>query len=160
MPLGQRLPAPTSDWRVVEGDLHDIARRMREYDPDARLIRQDQTGHLGIAVEQRRGIRRRLMFAKSMYDLRTDRPLTGVPDARALACQRAYDGRRFTTRQNWLDWHRAMNLSDVRREAREDGAASDQNGDIAEQFAHTFKKESPHRPRAFIGQGLPRKEAA
>lgn len=145
----------------MEGDLHDISRRVQEYDSGTRLVRQDGSGRLGLAVEQKRGLRRWLMFARELYDLDSNLPLDGVPDARVLRCQRAMDGRRFTTGQQWLEWTRSMERADAAREARENAEVSDQNGEIAEGFVHSWGKTmTTHRPRAFIRRGIPRKEAA
>ena len=148
-----------SDWRVVEGDLHDIARRVQEYDPATRLVRQDGSGHLGLAVEQKRGLRRFLMLAKPLYDLTTDQPLTGAPDARVLSIQRASDGRRLD-KQGWRDWNRALDLQERKAELRGRKATEDFDGDSAEQFAFHWRTQTTHRPRAFVGKGLSREVAA
>lgn len=45
-PLKTRIYA---DWREVEDDLYGIAKKVTEYDDKAILVRQEETGHFGLA---------------------------------------------------------------------------------------------------------------
>lgn len=133
----------------MEGDLHDIASRVREYDPEARLVREDETGQLGLAVwhhkhpEIKGGA---LTLARRMYDLDTDLPLTR-PDARCLRFQRASDSRRFS---DLSVWHKRTALYDVAREARQEAEILESYGDHSERFVHALSKDVSTKPRAFI----------
>ena len=149
MLLGQRLPGAHSGWRVVEGDLHDIAGRVREYDPDARLVREDGTGQLGLAVWQRKHAYipgGAFAFAKRMFDPDTDLPLTHA-DGRVLRVQRGSDSRRFA---DLRVWHRMVAKAEAEREAREAAEIHESYGDHAERFVHALSKDVPAKPRAFI----------
>lgn len=152
MLLGQRLPGAYRGWRVVEKDLYDIAARLREYDPDARLVREDGSGHLGLAVRRKTVLRGdHIAFARRMHDLDTDLPLSGCPDGRVLRFARGADSRRIT---NWAEWWRQMYAAEARAEALREKAWADTDGDHAEHMVHSFGKDSTHKPRAFIGAGL------
>lgn len=153
MLLGDRLPDAYSDWRVVEGDLHDIAGRVREYDPDARLVRQDGTGHLGLAVWLRNHDLIRggaFTLAREMYDLDTDKPLTGVPDGRCLRFQRAADSRR----RGIGNWRARRAASRIAREEREHQEILESYGDPSERFVHALKKDVTAKPRAYVPRAV------
>ena len=94
MLIGQELPLDPG-WRIVEGDLYDISRRVQEYDPDARLVREDESGAFGLA---RCATNHPLLpgevitLAARCLDYRDKQPLTGTPDARVVIHQRIADG--------------------------------------------------------------------
>ncbi len=149
MLLGQSLPAPYSGWRFVDADLHDIASRVREYDPDSRLVRNDENGQLGLGVWHSRheipgGA---FTLAREMFDPVTDAPLAGEPDGRALRCQRGYDSRRFS---DIRVWQRQVAEARVARETRKRIASEESFGDHAERYVHAYSKDVPANPRAFI----------
>lgn len=150
MLLGRKLHGAYSGWRVVEGDLYGIAGRVREYDTDARLIREDETGHLGLGVIQRNhhevpgGV---LVLARHMYDPVTDEPLNTEPDARALRCQRSYDSRRFSDIRTWNTIAREASK---RREFAKEHENDDSFGDNAERYVHAHGKDVVAKPRAFF----------
>lgn len=149
MLLGQKLPAPYQTWRVVEGDLYDVAGRVREYDPEARLVRNDQTGQLGLGVWHKThpipgGA---LTLAREMFDLDTDAPLIGEPDPRALRCQRGYDIRRWGNVRNF---QRAQAAAADRREFRNALASEESFGDHSERYVHAYGKDLGVTKRAFI----------
>jgi len=92
------------DWFVVEGDLHDITHRVREYDQSALLVRESGTGQLGIAHFNKHtelvpgGTH---MLAARCLDPATREPLTGEPDGRVLSYQRIADGHRISNLTVW-----------------------------------------------------------
>lgn len=145
MLLGHPLPAPYSAWRVVEGDLYDIAGRVREYDPDARLVANDETGQLGLGViNQHSG---RMQLAREMFDSKTDRPLVGTPDGRVLRCQIAYDSRRF---RDIRTWQRMVREAYHAGEERNDRATEETLAPLSEQYVHAYGKDIGFKGRAFI----------
>lgn len=155
MLLGARMPGPISGWRFVERDLHDIASRVRDYDADARLVREDRSGQLGLARWQQSNAFMGGGYwtvAKRMFDLDTDLPLDGEPDGRVLRIQRASDawGRDLN------DWNRRVTQAEWLRERRADLAMSEENGEHAERFVHALRKDVSARPRAFIPAGIPK----
>lgn len=153
MLLGDRLPDAYTDWRVVEGDLHDIAGRIREYDPNARLVRNDETGQLGIAVwHERHDLIQggAFVLAREMYDLDTDLPLTGCPDGRCLRFQRAADSRR----RGVGNWRARREAARIAREQRESREIHDGYGDHAERFVHALSKDVTAKPKAFVPRAI------
>lgn len=93
-----------SGWRVVEGDLHDISRRVQEYDPDARLVRDDQSGALGLARVMRGNVlmpEEFLTFVAYSLDPATGQRLYGEPDARVTRHQRLADGHTIANTTVW-----------------------------------------------------------
>lgn len=150
MLLGRQMPGLVRGWRFVEGDLHDIASRVIEFDQDARLIRQDGTGHLGLA----RWVQSDAFanggywaFVRELHDLTTDLPLKGEPDGRVIHWMRASDNRRI---KNWAEWYRALDRADARRKHAEEHEMDDVHGDLGERFVNALKKDVSARPRAFI----------
>jgi hypothetical protein len=148
--LGRQMPGPVRGWRFVEDDLYDIASRVTEYDQDARLIRQDGSGVLGLA----RWVQTDLsatggywFFVREIHDLTTDLPLDGEPDARVISWMRASDNRRI---RNWAEWNRASDRAEQRRRDAEDHEMDDEHGDMAERFMNAMKKDVSARPRTFI----------
>lgn len=129
--------------------MHDISRRVREYDADARLVREDSTGHLGIArwVETNAFIGGGYWaVARTCYDLETDRPLVH-PDARILNFQIAADSWNF---RDPREWGRRVTKWTHDTPKRWNKQFADQDGDMAERFVHAAKRDTARRPKAFI----------
>ena len=146
-------PSTVTGWRFVESDLHDIASRVTEYDPDARLVRNDESGQLGLA----RWLKSDLLcgggywaLARELFDLDTDKPLRGEPDGRVCRFQRAAD----SWGRNLREWHRKSEHSRWMAEKHEFDEMHDQHGDMAERFVNALKKDVSARPKAFIPRGI------
>lgn len=156
MLLGRAMtPSTVTGWRFVEDDLHGIASRVTEYDADARLIREDGTGHLGIARWQSTNV---LIaggywaFVRTMHDLDTDLPLKGEPDARVLRWMRSSDSRGRDLRK----WAERSKHAHWMREKRAEDEMRDENRDHAERFVNALKKDVSARPRAVIPADIPK----
>ena len=150
MLLGQKLPGAYSGWRFVEGDLYDIAGRVREYDQEARLVREDGSGNLGLAVWQHNHFQvpgGTWTLARIIHDLNTDTPLDGEPDARVIRFMRATDSRRFA---NIETWNRKVKEATRARELRKDLATEEGFGDHAERYVHAYGKDLGVTKRAFF----------
>lgn len=155
MLLGPRLKGHSSDWRVVEKDLHDIARQVREYDADARLIREDGSGRLGLArwvASSLHGPGGYFAFVRAVHDLDTDLPLTREPDARVMRFMRSTDSRY----RNLRDWHRRAQIAEWMGEKRTEDAIYEENLEKAEGFMHALKKDVSARPRTFVPRDIPK----
>lgn len=155
MLLGSLMKGPVHGWRFVEADLHDIAGRVIQYDADARLVRNDESGQLGLA----RWMRSNLFanggywsLARTLFDLDTDLPLLGEPDARVLRFQRATD----SYGRNLAEWRRRSQDAEWRQEAREQEAVYETNMDHAERFMSALKHDVSARPRAFVPKSIPK----
>lgn len=154
MLLGDRMTGAYADWRVVEGDLYDIAGRVREYDEDARLIRQDGTGRLGLAryidnhyVTGQRG----LTFAREIVDLRSDEHLEGCPDGRVIRFMEATDSRRIRRMRDWY----ARSLDAMwRAEARQQQKDYEENYEPAERFVHNMRRDNSSMPFAAVPKAV------
>lgn len=155
MLLGSRLPGPVAGWRFVEKDLHDIARQVKEYDAKARLVREDGSGHLGLAryVDADRFFGpAHWVLVRTIHDLDTDLPLSREPDARVMRFMRAADSRG----RNMRKWHERSKVAQWMREKRDMDAIDDINGDHAERFVNALKKDVSARPKAYIPRSLPK----
>jgi len=153
--LGQMMPGPVSGWRFVEKDLHDIAGRVREYDADARLVREDGSGQLGLARWQKSNLFNNggyWTLARAMHDLDTDAPLTGEPDARCLRFQRSTDSWGRSLRK----WQERSKHAMWMAEKRAEDQMRAENLEHAERFVHALKKDVSARPRAFIPADVPK----
>lgn len=147
MLLGQKLPAPYSAWRVVEKDLYDVARQVREYDLNARLLRNQETGQLGLGVHNyQHAISGTLVLAREFYDLRTDEALEGEPDQRVMRCMRAYDGHRITDMKKYM---RSLIDFEMRREQAQE-AVTDDMWEMGERYVHAYGQDIGATKRAFI----------
>lgn len=118
MLLGAQLPLDQG-WRVVEGDLYDVANRVREYDPDARLVREDESGALGLArINREHPVMpgEVLVFAAHSLDPETGQRLYGEPDARVVRHQRIADGHTIKNTTVWARRRRDALRADRERE--------------------------------------------
>lgn len=107
-----------ADWRKVEDDLFGIAKKVTEYDDKAILVRQDETGHFGLA----RFIRAKDIPEGGAYMVvhrfkdEKGNPLDGdEPDQRILNRQRETDA----YLQDSKRWVRASEMAmEAERQAR------------------------------------------
>lgn len=147
-PIGSVL---YEDWRFVEEDMHDISSRVTEYDSEAKLARQEDTGHLGLA--------RRInspfdghgghvwLIARRLHDEETGEPLTGEPDKRVLDEQRRADAFRVDNLDRWRKTQERMwILEEEVRHARE----VEKQMESAEEFVWTFRKKDLGRKDAIL----------
>lgn len=103
MQIGSELPFDEG-WHVVEGDLHDIHRRVKQYDPDALLVWSPESGQLGLARFNRMTTLQpggAYIFSAGCLDPATRLPLTGEPDARVCTFQRIADGHTIGNHKVW-----------------------------------------------------------
>lgn len=147
-PIGSVL---YEDWRFVEEDMHDISSRVTEYDSEAKLARQEGTGHLGLA--------RRInspfdghgghvwLIARRLHDEETGEPLMGEPDKRVLDEQRRADAFRVDNLDRWRKTQERMwILEEEVRHARE----VEKQMESAEEFVWTFRKKDLGRKDAIL----------
>lgn len=155
MRLGEPLDL-FPEWRTVEDDLYDITGRVREYDPDARLI-INEAGDLGLARYDRSsslipgGC---LILARECVDwTRPDTPaLTGTPDARVLWDQRMSDAHRI---RNMDSWNRAMRDRRQRAELRRRLTRAEWSRDMAERFVNIHqRKDRGYRPTIRVPKAI------
>lgn len=150
MLLGDELPLDPG-WRLVENDLHDIHRRVREIDQDARLVREDGTGRLGLArFNSAAGLNPGGAFVLSTWciDPATRADLTGEPDGRVIQFQRIADGHKITDLKGFTRKRRdalAARRERVKQERRE------ANKPFAQEYAWRRERiDNGRRPRAAI----------
>ena len=129
------------DWRFVEEDLYDISRRVTEYDSEARLARQNDTGHLGLArriANPLDGGGHIWVIARRLQDKDTGEPLAAEPDARVLDEQQSSDAFRC---QDLPRWRKAQQRMWVLEEEAKRLRVVEENMANAEEFVWTFRKK-------------------
>lgn len=89
MRLGPELPHDPG-WEPVEDDLYNISDRVRQYDKDAQLVRESESGRLGIARFS--DPMREFVLSVVCMDPETKAPLVNCPDGRVLQFMRIADG--------------------------------------------------------------------
>ena len=133
MLIGSELPYDAG-WHLVEGDLYDITRRVKEYDPQAALVRDSETGHLGLArfndnsPLQPGGV---YLLSATCLDPRTRSPLHGEPDARVLSYQRIADGHQI---KNLTVWARRRRDAMAAQRAAEKASRREWSDDMAKEY--------------------------
>jgi|GEM_PF-2327726 len=135
MVLGDQIGSVLyEDWRFVTEDMFRTAERVTEYDSEAKLARQNETGHLGLA--------RRIqspfggggfiwVIARRLHDEETGDPLTGEPDGRVLDEQRRSDAFRVDDLDRWRKTQERMWVLD--QEVRH-AKSVEENMEHAEKF--------------------------
>lgn len=146
-PIGSAL---YDDWRFVEEDMHNIGERVTEYDSEAKLARQEETGHLGLARRINApfdGGGHIWVIARRLHDEETGEPLTGEPDKRVLDEQRRADAFRIDNLDRWRKTQERMWILDQEvRHARE----IEKQMEHAEEFVWTFRKKDLGRKDSIL----------
>jgi len=154
MLLGPKMPGMTEPaWRFVERDVHGVARQVREYDPDARLVRQDRTGQLGLARFWRpcaAAESGEWKLARFLFDLRDDTPLDGEPDQRVLECQRAFDA--WRSARALREYRRAVARWDAGEDDRRRRETEESLGEIPDEMVHLMRRENGVKNTIFVGE--------
>lgn len=161
MRLGSSVPGLITPWRFVAQDLHDIARRVRELDRDARLAVETTTGQLGIV--------RNVVLEAEPGSLTTDphdtwiigfratdddgEPLTGEPDARVLELMRRYDS---WAKRNPVRFRQAAELAARQHEARTQQFIRERAREFAEEYLFAGRRYAGIRHNIFVPADLPR----
>lgn len=152
MLVGERLPL-FDEWSVVDRDLYGIAGRVREYDPDARLLVHED-GSLGLGrVTVFMGVRM-LVPARGCVDwfagTRVLPVLTGEPDARVLFDQRVSDSHRIKDRAGWFA--RRMDAVEAAK-ARVKAERSEWTAEQSERFVNVLaRKDLGYRPTISVSK--------
>lgn len=155
MLVGPELPLDPG-WRIVEDDLYGIAGRVREHDPDARLVREDGTGRLGLAHLNRRTSMipgGAMMLARPCIDWDTGADLVGAPDARVIRDMRHSDSHRIANLTAWNRRRRDALAAQRERDRRE---RSERNAPHAEQMAWAMHHDLGWQPRISVPRDIPR----
>jgi hypothetical protein len=146
-PIGSAL---YEDWRFVEEDMHNICERVTEYDSEAKLARQEESGHLGLARRINApfdGGGHIWVIARRLHDEETGEPLTGEPDKRVLDEQRRADAFRVDNLDRWRKAQERMWIIDQEvRRARE----IEKQMEHAEEFVWTFRKKDLGRKDSIL----------
>ncbi len=131
-------------WSTVEGDLYDISRRVQEYDSEARLVREDQSGALGLGRLIRSEMHPEpvVVFVVHCLDYRTGQRLYGEPDPRVLTHQRIADGHRIKSTSKWIRTRR-----DAMRAERqaESAARGEWSRDKASEYVWRHNRDNGRR---------------
>ena len=144
MRLGDHLQTEIyADWRFVEDDLYGIAERVKEYDGEARLVRQDESGHLGLARlmpgDFMPGCAGTWLVARRLSDPETGEPLTGEPDQRVLTEQRSSD---FFRVQDPVRWRKRMHGAWMLELQRRRERFAKANEEYADRMVHRMSRDS------------------
>ena len=134
------------DWKFVEGDLHDISRRVTEYDAEAKLARDSVSGQLGLARKvsdpDPDGSSHCWLIAKRLVNDETGEPLTGEPDKRVLDKQREADAWRIGNLDAWRRTTETMWQMNER--ARVERSIAENMG-MAEELVWTARRKDLHQ---------------
>jgi hypothetical protein len=151
MQLGEPIGSVLyDDWRFVEEDMHNISGRVTEYDSEAKLARQEETGHLGLARRINApfdGGGHIWVIARRLHDEETGDPLTGEPDKRVLDEQRRADAFRIDNLDRWRKAQERMWVLD--QEVRHAREIESQMAN-AEEFVWTFRKKDLGRKDSIL----------
>lgn len=151
MLLGSRAPIP-GKWRFVDADLYGITDRVREYDADARLVRDDENGGLGLARRVDGPLKAygyEWVLARRLEDPSTGNDLMGEPDGRVIQVMRYSDVRRLRSLSEWnrAEWDAHMDLLDA-----EQSQLKEKGRELAKDAVwHARRKDFGHQDFAFIG---------
>lgn len=146
-PIGSVL---YEDWRFVESDLYNIAERVTEYDSEARLARQNDTGNLGLArriASPFDGGGHIWVIARRLHDKETGEPLTGEPDARVIDEQQSSDAFRCADLPRWRKAQERMWILEEEAKHARDVESNMAN---AEEFVWTFRKKDMGMKNAIL----------
>lgn len=147
------------EWRLVEGDLYDITGRVREYDPDARLVISED-GSLGLARLMRDSA---LMPGGAMILARTCvdwgavdcdplPDLLGEPDARVLWDQRVSDAHRI---RNMDVWNRRRRDMVARAKTRQRLRRDEWSAEMAARYVNIAqRKDIGYRPTISVPKAV------
>jgi len=144
--LGTELPFDPG-WHVVEGDLYDISARVKEYDEDVALVRDADTGHLGLARLNRlipNAPDGAFLLAVQCIDPINGGPLAGEPDARVTLYQRIADKHR--TSESPRVWARRRRDALAAERAAHRIANADWNDSMAHEFVWRRRAELGRQP--------------
>jgi hypothetical protein len=159
--LGGEVPGIHTDaWLFVADDTHGIARQVREYDSDARLVAHAETQELAIArwVQESFCPGGAWVIVCKCFDPDTEQPLTGEPDSRVMTLLRRADTwrRRYPER-----YARAARRVLEGRERLRRAELAERNRELAERAVHRYRKNEGIKtkasvPRLWVPEGVTR----
>ena len=132
---------PMSDWLFVTSDLHDIHKRVQEYDSLARLVWNKHTGHLGLA-------RHVPAFHKIRgydYLLAVDLEFTGEPDARVI--HRMYELDSHNYGGGMKKYYRDLVNAGLEFEHQQAKVMQEEVGDMPEEWAYWMYRDKGRKDR-------------
>lgn len=153
MRLGEDVPGILTDhWKFVAEDPGDFVTKVKQYDPEARLVIHVGTGQLGVAryVKAEFAPEGAWMIAFRAKDFETGEPLTGDPDKRILELMGRFD---TWARNNPKRLARAAEETLRRREEYLSDEVRQANYENALKFIHDYKKKSGQSGRIFVPAG-------
>lgn len=115
MVIGDPLPGAWCDYRFIDADQHDIVRRVRELDPDARLAVNTLNDELAIV----RRVPELEQLTGSPWTVACYLPLKGEPDGRVLRIMRERDNRRVRSIREYARQSREGYARSIREQRRE-----------------------------------------
>lgn len=165
MRVGSSVPGILNEnWCFVAEDQHDICRRVRELDADARLAVNTLTRQLGIVRHVTLDVdpdiiqadpHNTWIIAFRAKDPETDAPLDGEPDARVLELMRLYD---TWTKRNPERAKQSAEAVVRHREQQVEKLIRERARDAAERYVSDGRRAYGIKKNIYVPADLPRGE--
>lgn len=115
MIVGAPLPGAWESYRFIDADQHDITRRVRELDEDARLAVNTENDELAIV----RRVPELEQLTGSPWTVACYLPLKGEPDGRVLRIMRERDNRRLPNIRDYARRQKGAYANSIRAQRKE-----------------------------------------
>jgi hypothetical protein len=154
-----RLGEPVSgymmqEWRFVEDDMHHIAERVTQFDPDARLALRCDTGQYGIVRQVQLPVLGQTWIVGMMLRDPEGKPLTREPDGRVMHQLREYDTWRHSHPGRTLR-EQARKLLELRERAQQQ-LIRERAGEFAEAYLFQGRKYHGIARNIYVPADIPR----
>ena len=140
------------DWHFVEDDMHHIAERISEFDPDARLGHDRDANRWAVVRHVQMPVIGDTWIIGFILRDQDGKELAREPDGRVMAQMRKYDTwrNRFSGRQLK---QQAEKLLEIQAE-RHRKAIMDQNTDLAEQYVFHGRRYFGMKRNIYVPAGI------
>lgn len=153
MRLGEDVPGINTDaWKFIADDAGGIAEKVKQKDPEARLVYHQVDRQIGVArwVTASWAEGGAWMIAFRARDPETGEPMLNEPDNRVLECMNKFD---MWSRNNKADFEKAVKKGFELREERDLNEIGERTREMAEILRSSYRKQHGGSP-VFIGKGL------
>lgn len=143
-----------AEWRFVEDDMHHIAERVQEFDPDSRLAMRMDTGQYGVVRHVQLPVLGETWIIGMMLSDQDGNPLKREPDGRVMHQLREYDSWRHAHPGRTLR-RQAEKLLAIKEHERQ-RAIRENAGELAESYLYWGRRRYGIQRNIYIPADLPR----